>query len=296
MQIRKITGSLIAITAVAVLCVGTVGAAGKGSNPNGKPFIELSGQIIEVEGEISSLQDQIDSLIGRVDSVEGEVDALGTAITDLEAQNVTLAAQITANTGDVLSLEAQIVVLHDANSDLQAQIDSNGDYDGALQGQIDSNDAEITVLATSIDTMQHSLQTSIDNNADLIAIMKDNIVALQTQIDMKQNVINGLCPDGSAIQEVLSGGSVVCESVSGGGAGTTYRVSKYVRAKAGRNYRVHASCRAGDTPISVQWRNEFGGAYATDVGNNPGGSVYAEMRNTIGYAKNIYVYATCMRN
>lgn len=35
------------------------------------------------------------------------------------------------------------------------------------------------------------------------------------QLALKQKLINGTCPDGSAVQQVLSDGSVVCQGVSG---------------------------------------------------------------------------------
>ena len=302
MQIRRITGQYFAIAAACVLVVGMVGAAGKGSNPNGKPFIELSGVIIEVEGEIASLQDQVDSLIGRVDSIEGEGDALGTAITDLEAQNVTLANMIAANAGDVTSLEAQIVVLNIANADLQDQIDANGDFDGALQTAIDSNDSQITVLATSIDTMQTNLQTSINNNSNLIATMQSELDALAVALSMKQNVINGFCPDGSAIREVLTDGSVVCENDDvGGGAGTLTGLFVYNSSytAGGRNGGATAFCPS-------EYKATGGGFYAYGMQvyrsfTNPwepyydSGYTVASWTNTNYYGRTGYAYAMCMK-
>jgi hypothetical protein len=60
----------VAVVAAAMV-TGTVFAGSttnKGANPNGKPLVEIQGQIIEVEGEVATLQDQVNSLVGRVDT------------------------------------------------------------------------------------------------------------------------------------------------------------------------------------------------------------------------------------
>jgi hypothetical protein len=226
-------------------------AEGKGSNPNGKPFIELQGQIIEVEGEVSTLQDQVDSLVGQVDSIEAKAQANSDAIAALQAQSADLQAQIDANADDILSLQLQVNGLEAENAALQAQIDELGDADGALQAQIDANFAMITTLNQTIADLGINLQDQIDNNTALIGVMQGEIDAIEELLALKQNIVDGYCPDGSAIREILSDGSVVCEQVGGGGPGTvavTY-TSKSGTALAGQFLHLNASCPSGYTAI-----------------------------------------------
>ena len=76
LQINAINRSAyVLVTTVFLMIITTPTAisAGKGTNPNGKPFVEIAGQIIEVEGEVSNLKDQMDSLVARVDTIEERV-------------------------------------------------------------------------------------------------------------------------------------------------------------------------------------------------------------------------------
>jgi len=122
-------------TAMAVMIATPAFSAGKGATPNGKPFIEIAGQILEVEGEIANLQDQIDSLVERVDTVEERAVANETAITGLEAKNVELQELINAYGTDITALQSEVQALEDANVELQAAVDSG---DASLQSQISS--------------------------------------------------------------------------------------------------------------------------------------------------------------
>ena len=95
MTVRAIAAAFITAMLIPAL-VFAGSTTNKGANPNGKPFIELGGQIIEVEGEVSSLQDQVDSLVGEVDSLEGRVTANEAAISSLQATSAGLQVQIDA--------------------------------------------------------------------------------------------------------------------------------------------------------------------------------------------------------
>lgn len=171
----------------------------KGANPNGKPFIELAGQIIEVEGEISTLQDQVDSLVDDVDDLAQRVTANEAAITSLQATNVDLQAQITANQDGIADLQSEVAILEADNSDLRIQINAFGDADGALQAAIDTNAAWITTLNQSITDLGVSLQNQIDNNVGLIAVMQDQIDNLNVVGAERTRIENGVCASGETI-------------------------------------------------------------------------------------------------
>jgi hypothetical protein len=103
---------------------------GIGSNPRGKPFVGVQGQIIEIEGEISSIRDQIESIVRRVDTVE---------------------ERITAD-------EEAIMLLQEQNAELQDQIDDNLDGIASLQGQIDNNNILIAALTVEIQAINDALE------------------------------------------------------------------------------------------------------------------------------------------
>ncbi len=291
----------VKLGAVAALGLAISGqAVGKGANPNGKPFVELQGQIVEVQGELSSLQDQIDSLVGRVDSVEAEQAALSSSILDLQATNQALQDQILLNQGDIASIEYQIGVLQVQNTDLQAQIDNYGDTTGALQTQITANQDQITTLTLALNTLEGSLQSTIDNNSSLIAIMQGEIDALQAEIDMKQNVINGFCPNGSSIRQVFPNGSVACETDDTGAATGTGTLSAYYTygtayVPAGHHAYITTYCASGYMPISVGYSAYDMQVFGMMAYPQAGYPATLSVRNTSGYDRNAYAYVNCLR-
>jgi len=272
----------------------------KGANPNGKPFVELGGQIVEIEGEISSLQDQIDALVGRVNSIEAEQTALANAIVSLGAENVSLQAQIDANTADVDALEGQISNINSQILDLQAQIDANGDADGVLQAQVGDLETQATTLALAIDTLEGDLRASIENNTDLINAMQDRIENIEYALTMKQNVINGLCSDGSSIRQVHPDGSVECEvddvgSVTAGISVT--RTERVSNIDASRNLYVRTYCYDGHTPVSAGFTKLASNIEIVQSYVNPVIQSYAfgHFFNANTYQVQIVTYATCLR-
>lgn len=211
-----------AIALFATLGAAVVSASGNGSSPNGKPFVAINGQIVEVTGAITSLQDQIDALVARVDTVEQRVAADQEAIATLQNQSDALEALIQQNLTDIASIEAKILEIQQANADLQAQIAAySGDME-TLQAQVAANSALITTLQSAILLVQNDvislesgLQAQIDNNNILIQFLQAEIDEINETLALKQNLVNGICPDGSAAQQILPDGSVVCEVFAG---------------------------------------------------------------------------------
>lgn len=276
-----------------------------GSNPKGKPFIAINDQIVEVEGAVSSLQDQIDLLVARVDTVEDRVTACEDAMLTLEDQNSVLEALVQQNLSDIAAIEAEIVLLQQANTDLLELIAANSGDIETLKADVDANEAMITTLQSALGMVQNdlisletSLQNQIENNEALITALQSEVDQINTDLQLKQDLVNGTCPDGSAIQQILPDGSVICEGV-GGTSGQLHSVHSYKYSPLvgpGLWARVSAYCPYGYTATGAG----FASAYRWDVHTTytfpdssyeNGGYVSAQNLNT--YDDYILAVTTC---
>ena len=193
---------IVLCTALLTTGITTVMAANntnKGANPNGKPFIEIQGQIIEIEGEVSTLQDQVDALVDDVDDLTLRIDANESAISSLQTVNVNLQNQIDTNASDITSLQNEVGDLKIDNIELWAQIDDLGDADGSLADAIAANLTTITTMNISITDMSVSLQNQIDHNNQLILTMQDQVDNLNLISGQATSIENGVCPDGETV-------------------------------------------------------------------------------------------------
>ncbi|MBN2429268.1 MAG: hypothetical protein JXK94_13110 [Deltaproteobacteria bacterium] len=215
-------------------------------SPKGKPFVYLNNQIAEVKASVSSIQEQIDSIVQNVSSLEERVGAFDAAISNLESQNMTLAAEISSYGMSINSMMAQISGLQSENAWLKSQIEAvNAGRIDQLQVQIDENAAKIASFQTAINDIS-SLESQIANNTTLIQSLNGEVVKINGYLELKQNIVNGFCPSGSAIREILADGSVVCTPEGSGSNGIYYsRSYNMVEIPASQSRPLTVSCPSG---------------------------------------------------
>ena len=144
-----------------------------------------------------------------------------------------------------------------------------------------------------------SIESQINNNATIIAALQNEINIINDKLVFKQNLVNGSCPDGSAIQQILTNGSVICEGV-GGTSGQLQSVYAYNIQDANPNATVsiEADCPAIYTVTGAG----FHGAYGWDIlssytgsNSNSNNFAYLKATNNQTFIDSIYSMATCSR-
>ncbi len=254
-----------------------------------------------MEGAVSSLQEQIDLLVARVDTMEERVGANEVAITTLQDQNEALRILIQDNLIDITTIEAEILFLQQSNEDLGGMIAANTGDIVVLQAELDANSDMVATLQGSILMIQSniisfddSLQVQIDNNLDLINLLQDEIDIIDEQLLSKQNLVNGMCLDGSAIQQILEDGSVVCEGVtsSSGQLQSTY-MQQVVWMYAGQQVSSYLRCPSGYIAINSGYTTVSNIEFLHKYVANDGATIFAKNNNT--YGTTFVHIATCIK-
>lgn len=278
--------SVILILATVALSTNAIAGAAKG-----KPFVALEGQIVQVQGAVLNLQDQVNDLVGQVDSLEGRVTASELAIIDLRDQN---------NALDLLIVNAYTSV-----EDLYAEID-------ILSADVIGNETLISTLQSTVATieqgqidLQGNLQDQIDNNTTLIDALLDDIETINAKLELKQNLVNGVCAEGEAIQQVQDDGSVVCGGTSGGGSGQLETIAIYASSGyigPGQTSYKFLSCPEGFLVTGAGYNDADGFEVRGSAVRALylGGGIFENkamvgVQNNQSYQDYFFIYAACAR-
>ena len=226
-----------------------------------KSHVKVNDQLIEVQGAILSLQDQLDALVSRVDTVEERVVANEVAVSTLTSQILAMQSLIDSNLTDISAIQNEVVALQDQNSYLLSLIATNSGDIAALQAEFDANTSMITTLEQAILLVQSnvidlgtSLQAQIDTNITMISSLQSEIDSINDSLAFKQNLVNGICDDGTAVTQIMPSGSVICGDITGGGGGgsgtgtsqlVTVRAFSEIFAAPGQQKQAVTECPVG---------------------------------------------------
>jgi hypothetical protein len=306
---KNLLRSVLIVLLSSTIGITAVHAAGKGGKRHGKRFHAIKNALVEVRGAITSLQDQIDLLVARVDTVEERVGANEDAIASLQSQNAALDALVQQNLTDIASIETEIGMLQNANAVLQAQLDAYSGDMATLQGQLADNEAMIATLQqaivmaqTDLISLESSLQKQVEKNLNLITVLQDEIDVINANLVLKQNLVNGTCPNGEAMVEILADGSVVCDAVGGAATGQLHSVQtlRSVSVPSNATRTLNAYCLPGYIATSAGILNGLNFeiiAMSTGVDTANQGQHYGFVtaKNTNYLSNDLQVSATCIQ-
>lgn len=232
MNIYTVNKKIVALVLTGVVALATSGivyAAGTGSTPKGKPFIEINGQIAEVKGAIGDLQAQHDAISARVDALEGDfqaqIDLLSSEIQRLNSENDLRIVEI-QNIATIAEQNGYDIAFALAELQrLQSEIDSLSDDQTVLrddlQGQIDLLEGDIAANAGGL----LGAMADVGQNAELIGFLQSDVNGLQNDLAEKQNDIGADCPAGFVVFGVRDDGTLDC--VEAGTSGTPTFISSF---------------------------------------------------------------------
>jgi hypothetical protein len=223
---ERTSARLLALLAALLLPLPAMAATG--GTPNGKPFIEIQGQIIEVQADVSSLEMRFQSLLERVTSLDldlqGQIDALKEEIIKLETIDAELQASLSQAVADIESQGNDIQGLLSALSQVNVQlVDLMNSTDGN-SASIEALEADKAAILADIASLDGALVTAISEiseNRALISKVEDEVTILASS---KQDDITGVCPPNTSISTVNDDGSLMCGTTNASGDVLTWWV------------------------------------------------------------------------
>jgi hypothetical protein len=192
--------------------------AASGGSPNGKPFVEINGQIAEVQGQIATLEERMDNIFARVEKMGDRLSSAETGISLLVQENNFLRENVESLNAGLTSMEEIIGQLKAQTFSMQAELDEYGDRTGLLALEVESNQMLIGSLEASLGDEIAGLHSMIGLNAEAIAILSDAQRSLEGQLELKQKILNQTCDDGYEVRG-YEAGTLVCDKIVSKGGG-----------------------------------------------------------------------------
>lgn len=216
---------MLALTSSHVMAASTTN---KGETPNGKPFIEIAGQIVEVQNDIATLETAHQALIEKVDALgldlQGKIDAINAEIVLLKAEDVVLKADV-INIYNTLAEQGSDIVaifseLSSVNNQLIALRNDTYDNTNAINLlELDRDDIYLRLAA--LDAGIVTVLGEITYNNNLISLVQSDVSTLESEMDAAQNDVNILyatkqtdiqnsCPAGTSVNSIDNNGYLHC--------------------------------------------------------------------------------------
>jgi len=234
----------VAIPVIYILSLAPVSAS-----PNGKPFIELQGQILEVQADVSALDEKYEAIRTKVNNLDlnlqGQIDALNREITELREADASLQSSLSttilqlADQGTVI--EGLIKDLGDVVSEILLLQESNSDNSDAILA-LEQKQQEILGSLASLEPGLVAAMNDISENQALIWKLQSDVSSLE---ENKQNDIVGKCPESASVNEVRDDGSLVCSIPDLNGTVSSYFVLGKL-AKLTNSFEIEPHCALRD--------------------------------------------------
>lgn len=226
-RVRRVTLVVVAASLCSSLAIAA-SSSNKGANPNGKPFIELAGQIVEVQNDVSTLQQNYDLINQRISALEtnlqGQIDAINGEIANLHTADAAMQSSLTAAIADIqasgIQIDSMLMQLGSVNQQLVTLEASTGDNTAAIADLNTQKDAIEGQIAANADGII-SAMTAITENAQLIDMLQADVTALENS---KQNDVDMTCPTNQFVRTVNDDGSVLCGQANSVGVISYYLV------------------------------------------------------------------------
>jgi len=192
-----------------VASIGTALAASGGS-PNGKPFVEINGQIAEVKGLIATMEQRMESLLSRVAANELRIDGVDDAVAWLQNQNSELIQTMSDLDSGLTTIQESVAALEADSSNLRAELESYGDYLNELESKIANNQEMIDLLNLSLVEGLNVIEERLAENELMMLELSALAEDIQGQLALKQNLISGTCFEDERLVSIEEDGSLIC--------------------------------------------------------------------------------------
>jgi len=183
-----------------------------------------------------------------------------------------------------IELEGMIIEVQDDVTDLQNIVDE-------LLVDVDTLEGQVAALQTALT----DLSVDVVANADAIAVIEIRLAQAESDLLMKQNIVNGVCPSGQSMTSVNVGpndGQIVCATVNS--AIDKEIINAFTFGQANRQVTGVAYCSPGYT-VTGGGGTWGSGLYSSRPAyGDTAWAVSGEAGNYMGFAV-MNIYAVCIR-